>query len=100
MLAILERQVYGAVRDGRVCYVREQRFRDVKVKGTDGREYAVTCVGHMCSGSRHYMVVMTGVVSQHPLVCRYGLVDPGIPVEVSGGNPVGMGVEEVLASFG
>ena len=99
MLAVLERQILGAVSDGRVCYVREQRFREVKVKGTDGREYAVTCVGHLCSGSRHYMVVMTGVASQRPLVCRYGLVDPGIPVDVSGGVPAALDVGEVLGTF-
>ena len=59
MLANVEKQIMGAVQAGQVCYAREQRIVHTSIKGADGKDYPVECMGHLCKGNKHYMVVMT-----------------------------------------
>jgi hypothetical protein len=96
MLANVEKQIMGAVQAGQVCYVREQRIVHTFIRDADGKDYPVECMGHLCKGNKHYMVVMKEVVCMRPFVCSYALVDTGIPARVEDGKPVMYSVEEVL----
>jgi hypothetical protein len=96
MLEKLESQLIEAVKAGKLCYMREQQVVHTTVKGKDGKEYPVICVGHICRGNRHYMVVMDDVVSIRPFTCTFALAEPETPLSVKDGRPVFYGVDEVL----
>ena len=100
MIMQVESEINKLVDAGKACYVREPSPLHTCVKCADGKEHPVTCVGHLCSGAIHYMLVVTGMFGLHPVLCEYGLIDTAEPPELKDGFPRAYGVAEVVDYLG